>query len=34
MGDILAVLILGAGLFLSIENPIIRVEKYFSKRNK
>lgn len=32
MGDIIAVLIIGAILFLAIENPIIKIEKHFSRR--
>lgn len=33
IGDIVGVLILGAALYLTIEIPIIKIEKYFSKRN-
>lgn len=33
IGDIVGVLIFGALLHLAIEIPIIKIEKYFSKRN-
>lgn len=34
MGDIVAVLILGAVLYLAIETPIMKIEKYFSSGNR
>jgi hypothetical protein len=34
MGDVVAVLILGAALYLSIEAPIMKIEKHFSSRNR